>query len=371
MSAMPSKPRIAVVLPVFNGEKYIAEAVASVLAQTFRDFELAIVDDGSTDGTGEILSGIRDPRMRVVRFPENRGLVEALNAGIRETESELIARMDADDISQPRRFERQVAFLDAHPEVGICGGWMRKFGDDASLTSPPGGHEEIRAALFFCFGMAHPTVMMRRAVLDGHGLLYKDEFRYAEDLDLFIRAAEATRAANLREVLLMNRAHCEEVSAARERETIEATIRVLRPQLRLLMPGVTPQEEELHFRLLLGEADTESLASAEQWLLRLDRANLERGRYDSAAFRDHLRDVWLRVHLQARSGRLAAVASYSHSPLASIGETGLAAWAGKARRMGHVGLANGKRALRVAIGPYLPSGGPGSRGDGAAPGSHS
>src|SRR5437868_6203051 len=100
-------PRIAVLLPVYNGEKYVADAVQSVLDQTFTDFELVVIDDGSTDRTADVLASFSDARMRIIRFAENRGIVAALNTGIRESKPELIARMDADDICMPRRFERQ------------------------------------------------------------------------------------------------------------------------------------------------------------------------------------------------------------------------------------------------------------------------
>ncbi|MBI3865839.1 MAG: glycosyltransferase family 2 protein, partial [Planctomycetia bacterium] len=112
IGSSPGSSRIAVVLPVFNGEEYLSAAVNSVLGQTFGDFELVIVDDGSTDRTGEILARIPDARLRVIRHPRNLGLVAALNAGIRNSGGEFIARMDADDICRPRRFERQVAFLE-------------------------------------------------------------------------------------------------------------------------------------------------------------------------------------------------------------------------------------------------------------------
>ena len=94
-------PHVSVVLPVYDGERYVAEAIRSVLAQTYEDFELIVIDDGSTDHTGEVLSVFSDARLRVIRFPEHRGLVEALNYGIRESDSPLIARMDADDICMP------------------------------------------------------------------------------------------------------------------------------------------------------------------------------------------------------------------------------------------------------------------------------
>src|SRR5262245_39958720 len=116
-----SAPLVSVVMPAYNGERFVVEAVRSILAQTFRDFELIVVDDGSTDRTAELVAAeqSRDPRVVVHRQPSNQGFRIALNAGCALARGELIARMDADDVSLPERFERQVAFLRAHPEVGV------------------------------------------------------------------------------------------------------------------------------------------------------------------------------------------------------------------------------------------------------------
>jgi len=346
MKGSVSTPRIAVLLPVYNGGKFLAEAVDSVLRQTFADFELLAIDDGSTDVTAEILGRIRDPRLRILRFAENRGLVEALNAGIRETRSELIARMDADDICLPERFARQVAFLDAHPEVGFCGTWMRTFGAFKALTDPPVSHEGIRASLFFCFALAHPTLMMRRAVQERHGLWYNDEFRYAEDLDLFLRAAEVTRMANIPEVLALNRIHGGEISAARRAESGEAATRALLPYLRALVPKITADEERFHFHMYFGDIGRSVLPRAEEWLLRLDGANRERKRYDEAEFRRELRRHWYLFCAQTNDGSSSALVAYWKSPLASLGETGWPARAHKAGRSLRICWAGMKNALR-------------------------
>lgn len=121
MNAVRPAPAISVVLPVRNGEAFLADALDSVFAQTFSDFELIVVDDCSTDRTAEMLASTNDSRLRVVRNEEQRGIAGSLNRGFELCGGRYIARMDADDISLPMRFARQVAFLEAHPEVGVCG----------------------------------------------------------------------------------------------------------------------------------------------------------------------------------------------------------------------------------------------------------
>jgi glycosyltransferase involved in cell wall biosynthesis len=314
-------PRIAVVLPVYNGEKYIAEAIQSVLSQTFTDFELLVIDDGSTDRTREVLSGFTDARMRVIHFPAHRGLVPALNTGIRGSRSEFIARMDADDICMPQRFERQVAFLRSHVQIGLCGTWTRSFGDETVEMRPPIKPEDVRARLFFGWAIDHPSILMRRDFLEQHGLMYDDRFQHVEDFDFFIRAAEVTNLANVPEVLLHTRAHPQEVSVIHRSEQLPTETRLLARQLRSLIPDATQEEESFHLRLLTGTVDAStSLTRAGQWLVRLDRANQERSRYDQAAFRRELGRKLYDVHMRASSAGVRVLASYWKSPLAGAPE---------------------------------------------------
>jgi glycosyltransferase involved in cell wall biosynthesis len=339
-------PRIAVVLPVYNGEDYLAEAIRSVLSQTFTDFELVVIDDGSTDRTADVLAGFSDARMRIIRFRHHRGLVQALNTGIRESRSELIARMDADDICLPHRFEKQVAFMDAHSDIALCGTWARLFGDARSVLRPAVEPKQIHARLFFGGAMDHPSIMMRRAVLERHGLAYDDTFRHVEDFDLFIRLAELAKLANLPEVLLRTRAHDREVSVVHRHEQLETEARLLVRQLRLLIPGVTKDEEVFHVKVAMRRLDASNLELAEQWLLHLERVNRESGRYDVGAFRHELRQTWYHLHAGVTPPRLRVLLSYWKSPLGSVRGIGLRAHAALIAGHPRTRLARWKRACR-------------------------
>ncbi len=310
-------PRIAVVLPVFNGERYITEAVESVLRQTFTDYELIVVNDGSTDRTAELLARFSDPRMRVVSFPDNRGLVSALNTGIAESRAELIARMDADDICLPQRFQMQVKFLDEHPEVGICGTWTRGFGTENSRMEPPADPAGVAARIFFGWTIDHPSVMMRRSVLDRHGLRYRDEFRHVEDFDLFTRAAEITQVANVAVCLLLTRAHAEEISVVHRQEQVSTERRIMVRQLATLIPNATEADKELHLKIAYGSLGRSRFHQAERWLLRLQQANCERQRYNQQAFDNELRWRWFLLHANAGPGGYGVVKSYRSLPLAA------------------------------------------------------
>ena len=210
-------PIISVVLPVYNADGYVREAVESVLEQTFRGFELLALDDGSTDGSPRILRELeaRDRRMHVISR-ENRGLVASLNELIRVARGRYLARMDADDICLPERFEKQVAYLETHPEcvaVGsrslfideqgmpICEHWNELAHDQIDSA-----HISGRVGSRIC----HPSTIMRREpILQLGG--YREEYLLAEDLDLFLRLAEIGKLANLSEILIKYRHHARSI----------------------------------------------------------------------------------------------------------------------------------------------------------------
>jgi glycosyltransferase involved in cell wall biosynthesis len=205
-------PRISVLLPVYNAEAYLAEAVESVLAQTFRDFELLAVNDGSTDGSQALLEAFaaRDPRVKVVSRP-NTGITGALNEMIGLARGTYLARMDADDLSVPTRFERQAAYLDAHPDCAIVGSrvmLMDPYGSPVAETGHALTHAEIDAELLVKTGWAivHPAAMMRADAVRKVGG-YDKRWKHCEDHDLFLRLAEVGTLANLPDVLLWYRRH--------------------------------------------------------------------------------------------------------------------------------------------------------------------
>jgi glycosyltransferase involved in cell wall biosynthesis len=217
---MLSTPLVSVILPAHNARRYLAEAVRSICDQTFTDFECIVIDDGSTDSTAILLAYLarKDPRIKISRL-QCGGIVKALNVGLQQAVGQFIARMDADDISRPERFARQVDYLRKHPQCVAVGSRVQlvdPFGSPLWETSPELAHERIEARLLAGDGqgMVHPAVMMRRdAVMTVGG--YRREYQWAEDLDLFLRLARVGRLANLPEVLLEYRQHLRSVNRNR------------------------------------------------------------------------------------------------------------------------------------------------------------
>jgi len=213
-------PCISVVLPVHNGERYLVQALDSILEQTFDDFELIAIDDGSSDATLSILQRYEaaDPRVVVVSRTR-KGQIDTMNEGIQIARGEFLARMDADDIALPERFERQLQYLTDHPEcvaVGCATQIINSEGVVIGNMLVETGHEAIdRCNLAIkSVGIPHPTAMIRRqAIVEIGG--YREQFPVAEDLDLFLRLAERGRLANLPEMLLSYRVHGANLSCRR------------------------------------------------------------------------------------------------------------------------------------------------------------
>lgn len=205
-SSNTALPRISVVMPTLNAARYLREAVDSILAQTFTDFEFLIVDDNSTDETLDILNSYNDSRIRLIQGPQ-KGIAAAINCGIREARGTYIARMDADDISFPNRFLMQIEFMDSHPDIGICGSQSISFSNDGNKTvwSPVENPHifDILMDAAFC----HPTVFFRKSCLEKYNLFYNENFSCAEDQELWFRAIKFTKFYNIQEVLLMYRNH--------------------------------------------------------------------------------------------------------------------------------------------------------------------
>ena len=206
-------PKISVIMPAYNAEKYIKEAIDSILIQTFPDFEFIIIDDGSTDSTAEIVNGYSDSKIRFWPNARNMGVAATLNRGLDLACGEYIARMDADDISMRERFSKQVDYLDTHPNVAVCGTAIELFCNEAVIGTrfPSTEPEKIKEDLFFSCGIAHPSVMMRRtAILDLGG--YDPAFNGMEDYELWCRVADKSKIATLSEILLRYRLHRSQVT---------------------------------------------------------------------------------------------------------------------------------------------------------------
>jgi glycosyltransferase involved in cell wall biosynthesis len=211
-------------MAVYNARCYVSEAIESILNQTFSDFEFIIVDDGSTDASSKVLKdyGKRDRRIRLVRNPSNWGLIRSLNKGIGLAKGSYIARQDADDTSLPWRFERQIQFLDQHPEVGVLGTWMKNMeqNGEEKIWKTPINDSLIRWSLLLGPSVAHATVMIRRHILDSDRT-YRPQMAHAEDYDLWSRLCERTRFANLPECHYVRQKHQQMVSVRHSEEQQE------------------------------------------------------------------------------------------------------------------------------------------------------
>lgn len=316
-------PRVTVLMPVYNAGRLVADAVNSILRGHFRDLELLAINDGSTDESDAILRSIDDPRLRIVNNPENLGVVATLNRGLEMAEGALIARMDADDISLPDRLDRQVAFMDANTDVGICGMWAMAFGAGTQerKVRAPSSASEIHVQLFGYNALCHPTVMFRQEALVRHSLRFSSEARHAEDLDLWMRAAEHFPLANIPRVGLRYRVHADQVTRRYAAEQHQTLSRLRRRQLSLLLPGSSEQDVQLHLNILdVGKALTrEELLAAEDWLDRLERANERCDRYDKSLFQSFLIQRWLNACHRCVPSDLATWRIWRNSRFASIG----------------------------------------------------
>lgn len=259
-------------MPVYNGEHYLGEALDSILSQTYQDFRLLAIDDGSTDNSLEILRSIHDPRISIETNQTNMGLIETLNKGLGLIESEYIARMDCDDIATPHRLEEQVRFMDTHPDIGLCGGYYERFTDTESIVArPPLKHEDILYALIFDNVIAHNTIMFRQSIIAQHNLRYDPRFSFAEDYELWVRFSQYGRIANIPSVLVKYRFHSGNTSSRFKREQEITAVKVRRIQQTNL--GLSPREEdaELHRQLFSMRFDgtPKRLTEAGAWLSKL------------------------------------------------------------------------------------------------------
>lgn len=225
---------VSVVMPVYNTEKYIGEAIASVLEQTFSDFELLIIDNKSSDKTIEIIKSYTDPRIRLIENEQNEGLIYSLNLGLKEAKGTYIARMDADDICFPERLKKQVEFLNENSDITVLGTAHRILGTETEVHHPK-FDEEIKLQLFRKSAFTHPSVMMRKNDLDLNNLRYRDEYKYAEDYGLWTDiAGVGLKLANLEDVLLDYRHHDEQMTVERRNEQLNVSALIQGNYFRLL-----------------------------------------------------------------------------------------------------------------------------------------
>ena len=224
------KPKISVLMPAYNAEKYIVEAIESILAQTFKDFEFVIIDDCSQDRTWEIIQeqAKRDNRIIIDKNRNNLGIAGNRNRLKKMAKGQYVAWQDADDISIETRLEKQYAFLESHPEVGIVGAYLEFFENDYSAKSVRRyceGDQKLRKNIFLFSPVAQPVAMIRKEILDKAGD-YNLKYPPAEDLDMSFRIGERSQFANIPEVLLRYREHPDSNTFTRLKKSEHSTLEI-------------------------------------------------------------------------------------------------------------------------------------------------
>ncbi len=268
--------QVTVILPAYNGERYLREAIDSVLAQTYRDFELWVCNDGSTDGTVAIIDSYADSRVKRIDNPYNMGLVATLNRAFALVESPYVARMDDDDLWHPEKLELQMKLLESRPEVGVCGTSIHKFGDVDALHIFPEESDALKVGLLFYCMMSHPSVVYRRSMLLETGLAYRQDYFPAEDYKMWIDVLQHSNIFNLQRPLVEYRQHGGQICREKKVEQGLLERKLREEQLRLVYPDPTKEELDFHldrFTTLQPNSDKE-VQCFKEWAKRLYAENL-------------------------------------------------------------------------------------------------
>lgn len=296
MDTTIKKPAVTVFMPVYNGEKYLKESMDSILNQTFRDFEFLIINDGSTDNTVQIIQSYTDPRIRLLENEKNMGLVPTRNRGIKESAGKFIAILDSDDIAHPKRLEKQMAFLESHPDFGMVGSWVKIIDEKGRPTGTLWKNrlapEKIPSLLLFHNYFAQSAITLRKSALPEE---WYRQLSPSEDYDLWVRIANRSKVWNLPEILLDYRVHGDNI-VKRQKETQQKAINeIILSQLKRL--GIFPVDEELIIHRTnysyAGENAEEFIQKREQWLQKLQTANDKKEIYPMKIFSEVISNQWL------------------------------------------------------------------------------
>ena len=294
---MASSHLISVLMPVYNSEKYLDEAINSILQQTYSNFELIISYDESQDDTLKIINKYKSKDLRIiVSYGKRRGIIGALNDAMSISKGTYIARMDADDISLPQRFEKQVKFMQEHLEIGVCGSWIEVFRDfeKSYILKYPATNDLLKLKLLFSVPFAHPSVLLRREIMLKHGLKYNESYDTIEDYKLWLDLSKYTRFGNIQEVLLKYRHLDTSLSKLANLDSNKrylANKKVFTELLSMLNIKNTEEENKLHFTLGMNTRIAEEHINLEflnNYLKKLIKANNKKNLFDEQALKIYM-----------------------------------------------------------------------------------
>jgi len=338
---MSQFPKVTVFIPVFNREDYVCTAINSILAQQYTDFEILVVDDGSTDKTVERVAAYKDSRVRLECNPKNLGIPATRNRGLELARGEYIALLDSDDYAYPDRLVKQVQFLDRHPDIVQVGSGCTLM-DAAGRLLPrirrhPLKPESVEAHLLFHCSLINRTIMARTAVLREFG--YDGTFPRCQDYHLHLRLARRHRMANMPNLLVCGREHAGRITKNTGGLGRDRKMAIQGEGLSDLGIQFTEQDLAWHYQLTQKRDPSVTPARdyldwAEHWLDQLGQANAKVGRYEPTAFKHTLGAMWAIAcwHFQGeRSTRFPLRMLTSHLSLGIMGNLNFALLSGIVR----------------------------------------
>ena len=321
--ASSDRPKVTVFIPVFNREPYVGDAIESVLHQDFTDFEILLIDDGSTDRSVEIMRAYTDPRVRIVCNDDNLGIPRTRNRGLELARGEYIALLDSDDRAATTRLQKQVDFLDNHPDHVQVGSWCRMIDERGrrmkKVKRQPVLPQDVDAQLLFRCALSNRSIMARTAILQRFG--YRVDYPRCQDYYLHVQLAKQYKMANLPECLVYGRVHHQQITRQTAELGDDRKREIAREQLLEMGAAFTDADLTPHLNLsrmrkLRITPDRKYLEWAEDWLLQLERANQQSRRYEEQAFRRALSEKWMQACWAARgSVQWGALKTFLRSPL--------------------------------------------------------
>ena len=273
-----STPIVSILLPIYNSEKYVSKAIKSILAQSFQDFELLLINDGSTDKSIEIMRSFNDSRIRIIDNGKNRGIVYSLNSGINNSKGIYLARMDADDISLKDRILIQVNYLNKNPEIDILGSNYELFGAENHTTNLNITPDKIKTSIFFDNQLCHPSIIMRKSSIIKNQLIYNKNFFINQDWVLWFDALNKNlKIANLPNVLIKYRLEGQNITTNNKDSEKRRSINVYKHMLVHLFENLSNKDLELHWALSKGDVTNIEIKELKKYSEKLKLALIKKG----------------------------------------------------------------------------------------------
>ena len=293
-------PKVSVLMPAYNAEKYIALAIESILSQTFRDFEFIIINDGSSDNTEKIILSYEDSRIRYIKNESNIKLIATLNKGFDLCRGQYIVRMDADDKSLPNRIQKQVEFMDQHHEIGLCGTAFDSFGFINGPYFYKSDDADIRIRFLHECHMLHPSIILRSEIIRQHNLYMT--ILHGEDLDFFIRIAEHTKLANLPEILIRYQQLPESMSKANSDITEKHCTKIHLEFFKKIHPDFSEDDVRLYRAIAYKDFNSihNRLPEVYQIMIKLIEGNSQRLVLQQQSLISYLKELWTQIILNVK-----------------------------------------------------------------------